>query len=605
MCGIVGYVGTQPASARILDGLERLEYRGYDSSGIAVVQGSRLLVYKETGRVERLREATPEELVATCGIGHTRWATHGGVTRANAHPHTSADGKVAVVHNGIIDNADHLRSQLQTLGEPFASDTDSEVLAHLIAKAYRGDPIAAVREALQHVEGTWGLAVVFADHTDRIVVARNGSPLAIGLGDGWMRVGSDARALGGKADRVVYLDDGDVAQITRRSIELQRLDGSRIEPRVQRLDHLIDDDDLGDHTHYMSKEIEEQPDALRRALHGRVGPQGIKLAALEHIDLATVRSITFLACGTSFHAATVGALAAERLARIPCRAELASEFHSRHPVVDPDGLYVAVSQSGETFDTLMALEHAKQHGGQPAGIVNVVGSSIARSCGRGIYLHCGSEIAVASTKSFTSQVSVMTLLALAVARAKGRGDAALEAALLQAPDAVEQTLSWMDLGESGRLLKLSETVHRFGYAFFMGRGPSAAVAAEGALKLRELSYLPCDAFSAGEMKHGPIAMITEGTPVIAVIPSDEHREAMLANISEVKARGAWVAVIHEAGDARATKLADLSLPTARIHPALSALLSVLPLQVLAYRTALLAGCDVDKPRNLAKSVTVA
>jgi len=605
MCGIVGFVGSSPASPRVLDGLQRLEYRGYDSAGIALVQGSRLLVYKETGRVERLRQATPAGLASTCGVGHTRWATHGGVTRANAHPHTDPSGTVAVVHNGIIDNADALRRQLIERGATFASETDTEVLAHLIGQAYSGDPLEAVREALQYVEGTWGLAVVFAGHPHRIVVARNGSPLAIGLGEGWTRVGSDARALGSGVDRVVYLEDGDVGMVGANVMEMQRLDGTVIQPRVQRLDHLFDEDDLAGHPHFMAKEILEQPTSLERALQGRVGRRGIKLAALEDLDLSSLRGLTFLACGTSFHAATVGAHVAESRTRLPCRAELASEFHHRQAVVEADRLYVAVSQSGETWDTLAALRYAQEQGGQVAGIVNVVGSSIARASGRGIYLHCGSEVAVASTKSFTSQVTVMTQLALALARARHREDRHLELALNRLPEMVERTLEWIGLGDGGRMSTLSERVLQSNYAFFMGRGPSAAVAAEGALKLRELAYVPCNSFAGGEMKHGPIAMISRGTPVIAVVPSDSHREAMLHNLSEVKARGAWVAVIHEAGDARAAQLADLSLPVARTHPALASVVSVLPLQVLAYRAALLAGCDVDKPRNLAKSVTVA
>jgi len=607
MCGIVGFVGTVPARDRLMRGLERLEYRGYDSAGLALAQNGRLLVYKEQGRVAALQAAVPEELGGGTGIGHTRWATHGGVTRANAHPHTDATGRIAVVHNGILDNADALRRQLQAHGVEFQSQTDTEVLPPLIRRAYRGDPLAAVREALQHVRGTWGIAVVFAEHPDEIIVARHGSPLAVGLGDGWMRVGSDARALGTSVQRVVYLDDGELARVTPRTLQMVDLHGGAVSPRVQHLDHLLVDDDLGDHPHYMAKEILEQPTSLGRALEGRLRRGGVRLAALEELSLQHLTGVTFLACGTSYHASCVGAEAVERLARVPARAELASEFHSRDALVDPGRLYVAVSQSGETWDTLAAVRHAQRHGAPVAGMVNVVGSTIARDCGRGVYLHCGLEVAVASTKSFTSQVATMHLVALALARAHGRPLEVVEQALARMPDRVASSLRRLgpELGQGGSLAALVRRIDQAGYAFFMGRGPSAAVAAEGALKLRELSYVPCDAFAAGEMKHGPIAMLTDGTPVVAIVPHDRHREAMLANLAEVKARGAWVAAVHSAGDREVAALADLSLPVSPCRGELSSLVSVVPLQALAYGVALARGCDVDKPRNLAKSVTVA
>ena len=605
MCGIVGIVGGDQARSELLSGLGRLEYRGYDSAGVAIAQQGRVLVYKETGRVANLAAAVPRHLDGRAGIGHTRWATHGGVTRANAHPHTDASGRVAVVHNGIIENADALRRQLVAMGVELVSTTDTEVLPHLIARAYRGDPLAAVREALGHVHGTYGVAVLFADHPTRLVVARHGSPLVVGIGDGFMKVGSDARALGRGVDRAMYLDDGDLAMLGPRLLQLCRLDGWPVTPRVQRLDQVLVDDDLGDFPHYMAKEIVEQPRSTARALQGRVAAGGVRLAALEDLDLAAFREVVFLACGTSYNAGCVGARMIEGLARVPARAELASEFHQRDAVVSSDTLYVAVSQSGETYDTLAAVRHVASRGGPVASLVNVVGSTIARETGRGVYLHCGPEVAVASTKAFTSQVAVMNLLALAFARSRGVDTAEAAAALRRMPSLLQATVDGTGLGHVGGVAELIRRVDEAGYAFFLGRGPSAAVAAEGALKLRELSYLPCDAFAGGEMKHGPLAMVTEGTPVVAVVPADGHRGAMLANLAEVKARGAWLAVVHAADDTALAELADLSLPVAPSHPAWASMLTAVPLQVLAYGVALARGCDVDMPRNLAKSVTVA
>ena len=605
MCGIVGFVGRRAARGELLGSLARLEYRGYDSAGMALLQSGRLLVYKEVGRVRNLAEAVPVGLHGQAGIGHTRWATHGEVTRANAHPHSDSTGRIAVVHNGIIENAGPLRRQLEAMGVPLSSDTDTEVLPHLIRRAYRGDPLEAVREALQHVHGTWGLAVVFADHPDRIVVARHGSPLVLGLGEGFVKVGSDARALGADVRRVMYLDDGDLAMVGPRLLQLCRLDGRPVAPRVQSLSRVLVDDDLGDFPHYMAKEIMEQPASTARALQGRLSREGVRLAAVEDLDLRRFREVVFLACGTSFHAGCVGARLVESLARLPARAELASEFHHRDAVVDADTLYIAVSQSGETYDTLEAVRHVQRHGAVVASLVNVVGSTIARETGRGVYLHGGLEVSVASTKAFTSQVVVASLLALALAEARGRPTEVAARSLGRLPARVGQTLRHLGLGHVGRMQRLVQRVDAAGYAFFMGRGPSAAVAAEGALKLRELTYLPCDAFAGGEMKHGPIAMITQGTPVVAVVPRDRHRGAMLANLAEVKARGAWVAVVHAADDLELARLADLSLPVASCSSPWCSVLTVLPLQVLAYGVALARGCDVDMPRNLAKSVTVA
>jgi len=611
MCGIIGYLGPRDAHGVLLDGLHRLEYRGYDSAGMALVQDGELKTVKSVGRVIGL-EKKSQGMSGRTGIAHTRWATHGGVTHENAHPHIDGVGRIAVVHNGIIDNAEVIRQQLVAEGVTFRSETDSEVLPHLIRKFYEGDPIAAVRMALQQVRGTWGIAVTFADHPRVVVAARNGSPLVIGLGDGETFLASDAHALVKYTRRVIYLEDGELASLSPDAVETFRLQGGASPHDVEVLTATYGDEGKGEFPHFMLKEIHEQPESITRCLRGRVHEEAgtARLGGFEMTprDLVKATRVTILGCGTSYLAGMVGAMSIESLARIPATVEIASEFNCRNPVIDPDAIYLAVSQSGETYDTLGAIKEVKVKGGRVLGVVNVVGSSIARSCGAGVYIHSGPEIAVASTKAFTSQVSALYLFTLMLARSRTLSPhqgKSLARELMAVPSKVEAFLK--EYGQPGKGPIQQAVAHLTGarYALFMGRGRSWPVAMEGALKLKEIAYIPCEAYPAGEMKHGPIAMMEKGTPVIAIVPDDEHREATLSNIQEVRARNACVIIIHTRGDVDAERLADVSIPIPRTDPMLSPLVSVVPLQLLAYQAALALGRDIDMPRNLAKSVTVA
>jgi glucosamine--fructose-6-phosphate aminotransferase (isomerizing) len=606
MCGIIGYVGHRRASPVLLDGLRRLEYRGYDSAGLAVLAQEALTLYRRVGRVAELTATVPEEQVGHVGIAHTRWATHGGVTQENAHPHTDGTGRIAVVHNGIIENATDIRQRLIREGVQFRSETDTEVLPHLIRAFYKDDPVAAVRQALQRVNGTYGIAVLFADHPDMIVAARNGSPMVIGLGDDETLIASDTQALVRYTRRVIYLGDGEIARIDADGVHTVLLSGARTSKEVEQIDHEWAVAEKGAYSHFMQKEIHEQPQSIRRCMRGRVVPdQGnAKLGGLDLSprDLLGCTSVEMLACGTSYHAALVGCMAIERLARVPAFAHIASEYRHRNPLIQRDALFFAVSQSGETADTLGAVREVQLKGGECLGIVNVVGSSIARACGRGTYVHSGPELAVASTKAFTSQVTALLLFSLLLARtrqvSRHVGQEMAED-MLALPDAVARYLA-----EQGPILEAAHAVKDARYALFMGRGFSWPVAMEGALKLKEVAYVPCEAYPAGEMKHGPIAMLEEGTPVVVVMPDDQVREKTLSNVQEVKARGARVILIHSEGDVEAAEQGDVSIAVPRSHELVSPLLTVLPLQLLAYHVGVLLGCDIDKPRNLAKSVTV-
>ncbi|NOY27303.1 MAG: glutamine--fructose-6-phosphate transaminase (isomerizing) [Oligoflexia bacterium] len=612
MCGIVATIGLGPAIPVLLDGLRRLEYRGYDSAGLAVVDGGQLTLHRQVGRVRELARQVPGTLPGHVGIAHTRWATHGKVTQANAHPHVDADRRIAVVHNGIIENMGVLKARLQASGVVFRSETDSEILVHLISRYYAGedgvpagDPLAAVRAALRVVRGTWGIAVLFADEPDMIIAARNGSPLVVGLGDGQTYLASDPHALIAYTRRVVFLEDGDVARIDARGVQTFQLDGGLVDSVIETMDEVWGDEDSGDYPHLMLKEIYEQPEALERCLSGRIVPAGgtAKLGGLDMApkDLAKLSRVGLLGCGTAFHACQVGVQLIEQLARVPAKAEIASEFRHRNPLVDPDALFFALSQSGETADTLGAVREIQVKGGTVMGIVNVVGSSIARSCGRGVYIHSGPEMAVASTKAFSNMISALAVFTLMLARQRTLSayDGRLYVEqLLAVPDLVRRYLE-----NPGPIDTLVEWVKDAGLVLFLGRGLSAPVAAEGALKLMEVAYVPCIAYPSGEMKHGPIALLETGSPVIVIAPRDELRDKTLSNLQECKARGARVAIIHTEGDDIAQH-ADLSIAVPETSPFFSPLLTVLPLQLLAYRTGLALGCDIDRPRNLAKSVTV-
>jgi len=606
MCGIVAYIGSDQALPKLLDGLKRLEYRGYDSAGVATWSNGSLWSAKNTGRVAALVDEIHDPPASHVGIAHTRWATHGGVTKENAHPHFDAPLGIAVVHNGIIENSAKVRAILQRDGVVFRSKTDTEVLPHLIRKYYSGDPVAAVCKALEQVQGTYGMAVIFADHPEQIIAVRNGSPLVIGLGNGEVILASDPQAVVAHTRQVVYLQDGELAVLSRDGIDVRTVSGSKVDSTVETLDGDYTVADKEGFPHFMLKEIHEQPRSIRRALRGRLqvneGNAVLGGLNLPPRELVAIEKVIHLGCGTSYHAGMTAAMAIEGLARVPSRAEIASEYRHRHPLIPRDALYFAISQSGETADTLGAIQEVQLKGGQVMGVVNVVGSTIARTCGRGVYVHSGPEIAVASTKAFTSQVTALLVFTLMLARSRNlsleQGRAAA-AALDEIPAKVTQYLQ-----QPGPIDEAVKHIVDARYVLFLGRGYSYPVALEGALKLKEIAYIPCEGYPAGEMKHGPIAMIDEGTPVVVVAPRDNHAGKALANMAEVKARGAILIVIHTAGDEAMREVADISIPVPETADFASPLVTVLPLQLIAYQAGLAMGRDIDKPRNLAKSVTV-
>jgi glucosamine--fructose-6-phosphate aminotransferase (isomerizing) len=606
MCGIVGYVGKRQALPQLVDGLRRLEYRGYDSAGVALVGEFGVWIHKEVGRVAAMTKGLTDAPETSVGIAHTRWATHGGVTRANAHPHGDQECRIAVVHNGIIENMTMLKTQLVNQGVVFRSQTDTEVLPHLINRHYQGDPLAAVQAALQMIRGTYGIAVVFADHPNVIIAARHGSPLVVGLGDGETVLASDPQAVVAYTRRVVYLEDREIAVISDVGAQVHRLEGGEVTSEVELLENDYEVAEKEGFPHFMLKEIHEQPRTIRRCLAGRiqvdVGKATLGGLNMTPRDLVAVDRVFAMGCGTSYHAGMAGAMAIEAMARVPARAEIASEFRHRHPIVPRDALFMAISQSGETADTKGAVEEVQLKGGDVIGVVNVVGSTIARLCGRGVYVHSGPEIAVASTKAFTSQVTAMLVFTLMLARTRNLSLAeGVEAAreLNQIPDKVSAYLA-----NPGPIAEAVERIKAARYVLFLGRGYSYPVALEGALKLKEIAYVPCEAYPSGEMKHGPIAMLEKGTPVVCITPRDAQREKAISNMKEVQARGAFLIVIHTRGDDEIKDLADLSIPVPEVADYASPLITVLPLQLIAYHTGLALGRDIDKPRNLAKSVTV-
>jgi glutamine---fructose-6-phosphate transaminase (isomerizing) len=600
MCGIVGYIGRQDATPILLEGLRSLEYRGYDSAGLAVVHRNKIQVTRTAGRVQDLRDrlSSRGSTKGTIGIGHTRWATHGEPNETNAHPHTDASGRIAVVHNGIIENAELLRDQLAGQGVTLVSDTDTEALAHLIAaEATEGVALEdAVRRALRHVEGTYGLVVLDLFHQNELCVARNGSPLVLGIGDGEMFVASDVAALVRYTKQVVYLDDGEIATVRAADYQASR--------KPTTVEAEAGDYELGDYEDYMRKEIHDQPEALRRALRGRLDERfatarlgGINLDARQ---LRSIRQVKFLGCGSAYYAGQMGAVLVEELARIPAEAEPASEFRYRNPVVDPDTLYVAVSQSGETIDTLMAIQELRRKGGQVIGAVNVVGSAIGRECGSGVFLHAGPEIAVASTKALTNMAATFGMLALLLGRVRDLSAAAgqrIVHGLRALPDQIESVLAEEDA--------IAEVARRFAGAehmFFIGRVRAWPVAREGAQKLKEVSYVHAEAYQASELKHGPLALINSSMPSVVLVPDDELLPKNISTIEQIKARGGPVIAVTSAS--LPADLADATIRVPRAEPELEPLLLNIPLQLLAYHVAAKLGRDIDKPRNLAKSVTV-
>ncbi len=608
MCGIIGYIGLREATPILLEGLQRMEYRGYDSAGLAVINGRGLHVAKLPGRMadlDALVSGSPPE--GTLGIGHTRWATHGAPTQVNAHPHTCCQNRIAVVHNGIVENAGPLRQALQARGHVFRSETDTEVLAHLIEEELNGDLGVAVRRALRHVEGTYGLAVISLDDPEHLVAARMGSPLLVGVDDTELFVASDAAAVVGHTRRVIYLDDGDLVELSRAGYRLSDLENTHVDKAIDEISWDLKEIEQGGYPHFMLKEIFEQPEAIRDAMRGRLLPEEgtAVLGGLSEIleaDWEAFTRIVLTGCGTSWHAALVGEHMLEEATRLPVEVEYASEFRYRHPVLDERTLLFAISQSGETADTLAALREAQRGGAKGLGIVNVVGSTIARESDGGVYIHAGPEIGVASTKAFTCQLTVLALLTLYLgcrkhlSQERGR---VLAHALVQLPDKVEEALD-----RSDGIRELAEQyadAHNF---LYMGRGTNFPVALEGALKLKEISYIHAEGYPAAEMKPGPIALIDENMPCVVVATRDSVYSKVLSNVEEVKARRGRILAVVTEGDTEVSRVADHVIEVPETDELLTPILNVVPLQLLAYHIAVLRGCDVDKPRNLAKSVTV-
>ena len=613
MCGIVAYIGSRPAPEILLNGLRRLEYRGYDSAGLTVMSAGLLATLKAPGKVQALADEVARDwsedkrMAAHCGIAHTRWATHGPPTRENSHPHLDQSGRIALVHNGIIENYAALKERLSARGHVFKSQTDTEVLSHLVGEFFRGDLAAAVAEAIRHVSGTFGIAVISEDQPGLIVCARRGSPIVIGIGDGETLVASDVSALVQHTRRVIYLDDNDIATISADGVEIRDLSLSP----VARSEHSVDWDlaaaEKAGYDHFMIKEIHDQPEALRNACRGRLDLEdgsavlgGLNLTPRE---MSTCGRFLFFACGTSLNACQLGALWMEEFAGIPSQATQAAEFRYRNPIVEPGTFAVAVSQSGETADTLAAVREARRKGAELISICNVVGSTIARETGRGVYLHAGPEQSVASTKAFTAQAAVLLQLAVKFGRSRRlsreQGHAVLKA-LDEVPALVEQLLANQEIfAAAGRRIAQASSM------FCIGRGLLFPVAIETALKIKEVSYIHAEGYHAAELKHGPIALLEAGVPVLAFADDIPGRDKVLSNIQECRARGATIIATITEGDHEAAALCDIAIPLPRSsHPAVTPFLCAIAGQLVAYYAAAARGCSIDHPRNLAKSVTV-
>jgi glucosamine--fructose-6-phosphate aminotransferase (isomerizing) len=608
MCGIVGYIGPRQAAGLLLEGLRRLEYRGYDSAGIAVVNGRGLKIMKAAGKLSVLEGELHEDMpLGTIGIGHTRWATHGAPTTTNAHPHTDQSGRIAVIHNGIIENSGAIRKALEQHGHTFTSETDTEVLAHLVGELYQGNLEEAVAAALKDVDGAYGLAFISSEEPGVLVAARKGSPLLIGVGENEWFVASDASPLLQYTRSVVYLDDGEMAVLTREGYRVRNLESTRISKEVNQIDWDLGQVERGGYAHFMHKEICEQAESLCNTLRGHLleeeGTARVSGLNMSDEELKQVERIIITACGTSWHSGIIGEYMLEEMARIPVEVEYASEFRYRNPVVDPKTLVIGISQSGETADTLAAIREAKRRGARTIGLVNVVGSTIAREVDGGIYLHAGPEIGVASTKAFTSQVAALALIALRIARLRNlsilQGREFIRA-LQRLPGQVTQILE-----RSSEIERLADRFLRTTKnALYLGRGVNFPVALEGALKLKEISYIHAEGYPAAEMKHGPIALIDENMPVVFIAPRDAVHSKIVSNIEEVKARGGKVIALINEGDTEIERLADATFTIPVTLDLLTPILTSIPLQLLSYYVAVSRGCNVDQPRNLAKSVTV-
>jgi len=607
MCGIVGYVGPRQAATLLLEGLRRLEYRGYDSAGLAVINGTGLKINKAAGKLSNLEKLVSGNLpTGTVGIGHTRWATHGAPTTPNAHPHTDQAGRIALIHNGIIENAGSIRKALLMRGHTFTSETDTEVLAHLVGELYQGNLEEAVAAALREVEGAYGIAVISADEPDVLVAARNGSPLIVGVGENERFVASDASPLLEHTRSVIYLDDGEMVVLTRDGYRVRDLEVKHIDKPVNQIDWDLATIERGGYEHFMLKEICEQPESLGNTLRGHLledeGTSRVAGLNMTDEELLSIERIIITACGTSWHSALIGEYMLEELARVPVEVEYASEFRYRNPVVNEKTLVIGISQSGETADTLAAIREARRRGARTIGLVNVVGSTIAREVDGGTYLHAGPEVGVASTKAFTSQVAALALLTLRLGRLRNlsilQGRQFIHA-LTALPAQIQQILAKAD-----EVKLLAERFFVGNNALYLGRGVNFPVALEGALKLKEISYIHAEGYPAAEMKHGPIALIDENMPVVFIAPRDAVHSKIVSNIEEVKARGGKVLAICSEGDDEIGRLADATFTIPATLDLLTPILTIVPLQLLSYFVAVRRGCNVDQPRNLAKSVTV-
>ena len=612
MCGIVGYVGKADAPEILIKGLRKLEYRGYDSAGLAVLDAGKVALVKAPGKVEilnkKLHSAWSKEFLnaAATGIAHTRWATHGLPTEANAHPHLDESGNIALVHNGIIENYRVLRTRLEAAGHHFHSDTDTEVLTHLVGECYKGDIFQAVCDALHHVQGAFGIAVLSAKEPGKLVAARRGSPVVIGVGDGETIVASDASVLAEHTHRVIYLDDNDVALVTANCVEVRDLNNVPVTREVSELD--LDSVSTGKngHAHYMHKEIFEQPEALANAIRGRLDFENATavLAGMgtSPRELSELQRVVLLGFGTSLYAGLVGRYAFEDLAGVHCAVEQSSAFRYRNPILDSHDLVVAVSQSGETVETVGAVREAQQKGAFVMSLCNVIGSTLARATGRGVYLHAGPEISVASTKAFTCQVLVLLMMALKLGR--GRRLSHEDGTKIAREIASIPELAARVLKQDERIAGIAAKYAKEEHVYFIGRGTMHSVALEGALKLKETSYVHAEGFHAAELKHGPIALLSKGMPVVALATDSPERDKMLGNIAECRARGARVLAVVNEGDSEAIAQVDDYIEVPAAHPLVGTVPAVIALQMFAYHVARLRGCEIDQPRNLAKAVTV-
>jgi len=607
MCGIIGYIGNKSATPILVQGLRRLEYRGYDSAGVALLQDGMITRVRSVGKIDNLAEKLKgQNFTATSGIAHTRWATHGGVTEENAHPHAALNGKLVLVHNGIVENYRELREELQKDGVVFTSETDTEVLAHLIGKYYAGNLREAVQKALTRVQGTYGVVAMHLNEPERLVAARMGSPIVVGGQEDEYYIASDATPILPYTKKVIFLDDGEIADVSRHGIEICTLDNKHIEKTVEELDWDENQAQLQGFPHFMLKEIFDQPQVFQDAIRGRCdftdGTARLGGLNMNEEQMRQINRVIFIACGTASYAGMVGKYAFERLAGISAEVDVASEFRYRDPIIDDKTLVFVISQSGETADTLAALREAKRKGAYVRGIVNVIGSTIARETDGGTYIHAGPELAVASTKAYTNMVAVALLYALQFGRARRvshtTGVRILEA-LKEIPEKMKSILEQTD-----KIKELAEKYKDYEDMLFLGRGINYPVALEGSLKLKEISYIHSEAYPGGEMKHGAIALLSPDFPVLGIMTKNSLYDKMRSNIEEVRARGAKVILVATEGDEKAKELSDDVIFVPPTMELLEPLVNTVALQIFAYHTAVLLGKDVDRPRNLAKSVTV-